>query len=771
MASFRQPARTEKNGRLRSLLVLLLLASGLGQGLPAQPVIRIGAEDLQNRWVLNLAQQEGWIYSPKETKGWTRDSIDTTGWIPVDPPNLPLALADSTGLLQGWFRCKVHIDTSLAGRELFFNLLPSGAARLYVDGMESTSAGIPDRQPDMDKPAVDYLGQIGKGFTPLAVRLDTGVHTLAVYFTDHYTARLDALTWKNPRAGFSLNVFPRKTLERHVRMLSEYYFFSGIWLSGIWLLTLLFGLLLFMNPGEKALRWVALMSLALACSTAIDQLGSRLSPDALWAQAQDMLYYECMALAVGIVPLALSLVITHRIDRRLYLLLGFPLIINPIGWYLSGLALFRDGTYYLMGLVLALVGVVSISIIIRNRRRLGRAEWSLVGGLTITILWMLLHTVFIRIGFSSNAYRLATVAMIYLSLPVSFMVYIAIRFSENIAQLRKNLKDISALTDEKLRVQAEKQALVESQKERLEEEVTLRTRELQEKNEALSSANRQIEQQRDEVVSSRNELAQSLSELRAAQAQLIHSEKMASLGELTAGIAHEIKNPLNFVNNFAEVSGELFDELKDTSDPEQRAELIALLQENLAKINEHGKRADAIVKSMLQHSRTSTGEKELTDLNALADEYLRLAYHGLRAKDKAFNASFSTQLDPNLPKVDIVPQDLGRVILNLVNNAFQAVAEKKASAGPDYVPEVVIRTESVGDRVILRVTDNGPGIPDSIAGKIFQPFFTTKPTGQGTGLGLSLSYDIVKAHGGDLRVETTEGAGSTFILELPVTDS
>jgi signal transduction histidine kinase len=271
-------------------------------------------------------------------------------------------------------------------------------------------------------------------------------------------------------------------------------------------------------------------------------------------------------------------------------------------------------------------------------------------------------------------------------------------------------------------------------------------------------ANRALQDQKDE-------LQRALAQLTATQAQLVHAEKMASLGELTAGIAHEIKNPLNFVNNFAEVSGELFEELKDTADPAQRAELIAMLQENLEKINEHGKRADAIVKSMLQHSRSGTGAKEPTDLNALIDEYLRLAYHGLRAKDKSFNATFAADLDPALPAVDVVPQDIGRVLLNLINNAFQAVAEKQKSSTGNYAPHVLVSTRAQQGKVIIRVADNGPGIPASITDKIFQPFFTTKPTGQGTGLGLSLSYDIVKAHGGSLDVEATD-EGAAFIIQL-----
>ncbi|MGN6616222.1 MAG: ATP-binding protein [Ilyomonas sp.] len=261
-----------------------------------------------------------------------------------------------------------------------------------------------------------------------------------------------------------------------------------------------------------------------------------------------------------------------------------------------------------------------------------------------------------------------------------------------------------------------------------------------------------------------------LSELKSTQQQLIQSEKMASLGELTAGIAHEIQNPLNFVNNFSEVNRELIAEMKEEIDKGNYDEvkLIATdVEENEQKILQHGKRADAIVKGMLQHSRKSEGKKEPTDINALCDEYLRLSYHGLRAKDKNFNAEIKTYFDTSLPKINVAPQDIGRVLLNLFNNAFYAVRERQKAEGERYEPTVSIHTKRVDGEVEIYVRDNGIGIPQNIIDKIFQPFFTTKPTGQGTGLGLSLSYDIMKAHGGEIRVESKEGEGSEFVIRLP----
>jgi len=320
-----------------------------------------------------------------------------------------------------------------------------------------------------------------------------------------------------------------------------------------------------------------------------------------------------------------------------------------------------------------------------------------------------------------------------------------------VAMLIISKKQRRALEKERLKTQAEEELNLKlaQQKEELENIVAERTSEL---------------------VKQKDELEKALVDLKATQAQLIQSEKLASLGELTAGIAHEIQNPLNFVNNFSEVNTELVDELQHAIDQgkmNEAKELANDIKENEQKIVYHGKRADVIVKSMLHHSRSSSGVKEPTDINELADEYLRLAYHGLRAKDKSFNALMKTDFDEKIGNINIIPQDIGRVILNLITNAFHAVAEKKKEQGDDYEPTVSVVTKTINGNTQLRVKDNGNGIPDKVRDKIFQPFFTTKPTGEGTGLGLSLSYDIIKAHGGELKVETKEKEGAEFIITLP----
>ncbi|HJP63574.1 MAG TPA: ATP-binding protein [Mucilaginibacter sp.] len=285
-------------------------------------------------------------------------------------------------------------------------------------------------------------------------------------------------------------------------------------------------------------------------------------------------------------------------------------------------------------------------------------------------------------------------------------------------------------------------------------------------------ANNLLSRQKKEIENQRDQTDKALTELQQTQAQLVQREKMASLGELTAGIAHEIQNPLNFVNNFSDVNMELLEEMQveiTKGDMDEVKAIASDISENEKKINLHGKRADSIVKGMLEHSRSSSSQKEFTDINQLSDEYLRLSYHGLRAKDKSFDAELVTHFDPSLPKVNAIPQEIGRVMLNLFNNAFYAVNQNRKTAGPDYKPTVEVSTLSENRHVIIKVKDNGVGIPEHIKEKIMQPFFTTKPAGEGTGLGLSLTYDmVIKGHGGKIQINSLEGKGAEFTIHLPI---
>jgi signal transduction histidine kinase len=392
--------------------------------------------------------------------------------------------------------------------------------------------------------------------------------------------------------------------------------------------------------------------------------------------------------------------------------------------------------------------LIIIGVSIKAVRQKKEGAGLFLAGICAALIFFVLFTTNGLVIQQSFLMVIFEVSVAFLTPAIMLSVLLAGEFAHNLISLRQKLAEVEHLSAMSLKQELEKQEFLARQNEMLEKKVTERTAELN----------------------------QSLTELKATQSQLIQSAKMASLGELTAGIAHEIQNPLNFVNNFSDVNREMLVELKAEStkpkaerDEQLEMELINDLTDNEQKINHHGKRADAIVKGMLQHSRASSGQKEPTDLNALADEYLRLSYHGLRAKDKDFNSELVTNFDAGLLKANVVQQDISRVLLNLFNNAFYAVNQKMKTAGAGYKPEVTVTTSSENGSVVIKVKDNGNGIPDNIKDKIMQPFFTTKPTGEGTGLGLSLSYDIVvKGHGGKIDVQSKEDEGSEFTITLPL---
>jgi two-component system NtrC family sensor kinase len=412
-----------------------------------------------------------------------------------------------------------------------------------------------------------------------------------------------------------------------------------------------------------------------------------------------------------------------------YTLIVLGIISIPIG------ALFYGWGWNVFGTLFTnLVNIEITRIALKAVRNHKKGAWIIAaGGISCLVFWILFM---LQWNDVSRVFGIDTFTLAFISIPVAVSIYLGYDFALTYRSLQQKFTEVESLS-------REKQQILEAQKETLEQQVEERTAALN----------------------------QSLNELKAAQTQLVQREKMASLGELTAGIAHEIQNPLNFVNNFSETNTELIEEAQTELKAGNVEEVQAILTDikgNEEKINTHGKRADAIVKGMLQHSRASVGKKEPTNINALADEYLRLSYHGLRAKDKSFNATIQTHFDKSIGNVAVVPQDIGRVLLNLLNNAFYAVHEQMKKLGESYEPIVSVSTKKLHDKVEIRVQDNGMGISKSLLDKIFQPFFTTKPTGQGTGLGLSLSYDIVKAHGGELKVISNEGEGSAFTIELEI---
>lgn len=707
------------------------------------PAISASRAQIEEGMWLNLAWQDGWKYLPDDDLAFAQPDFNDSHWFDLNPGGLTVSgKPDTIWNEYGWWRFKFTADSSIYDNPWFLFLYTTGAAEVYMDGVLVERFGIFSKNRHEHK---SWNTMQPEMFPPVKIE-PSAYHVLAVRFSNHY-ADINRIFFGRNANWLSFNT-GLVSKERN-RILTENSRVSartsGLSVGVLFLLLILHLFLYYRFARDKGSLYVILL-LSLLLIHAFGSFG------ATWMNITGVLSYivvttfpvfllQNIALlpltlselfnivkfrfwkmfALSAVPLALIFTYTSLQQWIMfaYLLVGFVSLASCIYIFIRAYKTGRTGIFYVSaGFIVSILSMILVLVL---------GEWLSVISFKI-ILWM--------------------VMLIYIAIPVGLTFYIANNYSN----------------------------LVEG----LEYQVAERTKELK----------------------------QSLSELQSAQTQLIQQEKLASIGELTAGIAHEIQNPLNFVNNFAEVSGEMIVELNEElvegskqlavgswQSGEEKLELVKEIamdiKQNLEKINHHGKRADAIVKGMLQHSRTSTGQKEPADINALADEYLRLSYHGLRAKDKTFNANFISDFDPKLPKVKVISQDIGRVLLNLINNAFYAVSERqrtltgldnrnktlsgletptglKTPSGFDYKPTVTVATKNLGDKIEISVKDNGPGIPEEIKNKIFQPFFTTKPTGQGTGLGLSLSYDIVKAHGGELKIDTKENEGTVFTLILPL---
>jgi len=496
----------------------------------------------------------------------------------------------------------------------------------------------------------------------------------------------------------------------------------------ILVITILFWLVTYQNPREISLRLIAIFS-----TFGVLYSGVKIIWHSQLISFNTFSITQSIANTLNIVIVAfIPFVIAESLRQKVKWYIKYLFILQA----LVGLISFFDYSYLNLRLSQSILNMLLSSYYIYSARKTirGAQRAIIISFIMVIFCSILSFPLDSKISVQSH---LIIEALIFLSIPFGYVVYISMRVREIIQEVKDNATQLVLVSEEKKEMAAR-------QNEILEQQVTERTAELH----------------------------KSLQDLKATQKQLIQSEKMASLGALTAGIAHEIQNPLNFVNNFSEVSTELVDEMNEEikkGNMEDVQQIAHDLKENLTKINHHGKRAGDIVKGMLQHSRSSIGVKEPTDINALADEYLRLAYHGLRAKDKSFNANMVTDFDPSIGKINIVPQDIGRVVLNLISNAFYAVTDKKKKGIEGYEPTVSVSTQKQGNKLVITVKDNGMGIPPKVQEKIFQPFFTTKPTGEGTGLGLSMSYDMItKGHSGELTVATKEGEYAEFIIVLPI---
>ncbi|MCH6202061.1 ATP-binding protein [Aquiflexum sp. LQ15W] len=685
-----------------------------------------------------LAPLEGWIFRQGNDPNWADPNLDTNGWETMNPTALNPKMEDENGRLEGWFRIRIKVNESLENIPLAISRELWAATDVYLDGKLVHSFGDTGNPYQAFNPILKY---------PIPIDLEVGKeHLLALHFVDHestFTQREIRLKPKNLQNFISLTGPEYGVwVTRNVKLTHIYV---TLCIAVSFLLFFLYWFLVYLNRDQTIFRIVAWYTTAVLIGSVVFFGNTFFEITYSLEKVRFLIFITFQGVMTLFGLFILEWVLTQKVSKYSWGILAILLILNIPAHIFSISQPFAIAFVFMLwhfGRKL-----------FAHRNEITGAKWAIVAAVLVPtaaiIVQIILH------GYSLdlyNEYDKLLLSLHILSPPLFYLAYISVRFKETLRAVREESQKLLQVTEEKREILANQNIVLEKQ-------VAIRT----------------------------EELKQSLENLKTTQSQLIQSEKMASLGELTAGIAHEIQNPLNFVNNFSEVSAELVEEIREarnerretrpsTEEDEIEDEILEDIKQNLQKINHHGKRADAIVKGMLEHSRTSSGEKAPTDINDLADEYLRLSYHGLRAKDKSFSADYKTDFKPNLPKVSVVPQDIGRVLLNLINNAFQACAERKGqlsqSSNPDgyreesFQPLVSLSTKKLGDKIEISIKDNGPGIPDSIKSKIFQPFFTTKPTGQGTGLGLSLSYDIVKAHGGELRVETNSGgglpAGKTF---------
>jgi len=662
-----------------------------------------------------------WFFKQGNDTAWTHKDIDMTGWKPLRPGELPASYADKSGRVEGWFRAKIRLDHVFDTQQLGFLYFSFAAIDVYIDGKQVTSFGNTGTN---GKPFAEPANQGMQ--IPAQLDMKEGVeYTIALHFVDYlspFPPKHLKSNENSPDAVLGLTDAVAKKTLLPTLLRNHFYFNAWWWVCAV--LTLLFWLLYLENRADKTLLRIAVCVTFFATATGSILVQNVVAVSYARGYIISVISTVSLQLIFVTVPLITAHIFKRRVSRVLKVFLALLIIFSFIVLPFPALTMWLYAAN-------AVPLIACIYYVVTSWKQLKGALWSVVGGLLISLasFLLLIATLYVFNNVSEETILYFNTSLL-LSFPISLLGYVATRFKEIISEVQQNAAEVVRLSEEKKEEALNRQKL-------LEEEVNRQT-----------------------------------AEIRANQARLIQSEKMASLGELTAGIAHEIQNPLNFVNNFSELNTELVGEIKQEIEKGDLDEIKAIavdIEENSKKINMHGKRAEAIVKGMLQHSQVGSGVKEPTNINALADNYMRLAYQGLLSKDSSFKAEMVMHFDEKLPKINVIPQDIGRVLLNLFNNAFYAVNQKRKTAGADYKPEVSVSTSAKNGQVVIKVKDDGIGIPDAIKEKIMQPFFTTKPTGEGTGLGLSLTYDmVVKGHGGKIDVSTKEGDFTEFVITLPV---
>ncbi len=679
-----------------------------------------------------LLFDQGWRMHTGDNPAWASPRFDDRQWphIDVNPNRSPNHMPQIPRSGIGWLRLRFRLGDSLRVQPLTLSIDQRLASEVYLNGRLLGRYGTVSDQPGAVRP-------YGDNPEPIAVRFDqSGEQVLAVRFAvwppiTHFSDNFYYFLFRVRLSGIAEAI---RTARNQQATQMPYLVVAVVFL----LLSLLHLAFFRYNPGQQANAYFAAYTLT-----------GTIGFGCLFASYHT--HDIRLGLGLFVTFYTLNQVGWMGAVRALYALFGFP--VGPIYYslwvcLLIGIPLFFFGRLGILPYVIPVVLITAEQVRLTARALIGRRRGAAIvaAGFGITLVIVALATMLHLVGQGlSVGLTAVSFAVSFLSPVFSISLFLGREFALDSRLLQVKLTEVQQLSAQTLVQEQEKQYMLAVQNELLEQQVGERTAELK----------------------------QSLDHLKATQSQLIQREKMASLGELTAGIAHEIQNPLNFVTNFAEVSAELAGELDEsvqTGDSATTFALTADLRANMNYIVQNGQRASAIVRAMLEHSRTGTGQRQPTNLNALAAEYLKLAYQGLLAKDKDMNARLVTDFDTTLGLVDMVPQEVGRVLLNLYNNAFYAVRQRQMAQRNGYEPVVLVKTRQQGKIVEVRIRDNGTGIPAAVKAKIFQPFFTTKPAGQGTGLGLSLSYDIItKGHGGEMHVETEEGHHTEFCIYLPLT--
>ncbi|WP_336515441.1 sensor histidine kinase [Pollutibacter soli] len=680
-----------------------------------------------------IGGMDGWHFRKGNDISWAAKDFDDDDWAKLSPLDLRTDMAEN-GRLEGWLRFRFIPDTSFGNILLGLRYYNWAAADLYLDGVLVSRLG----STGADGRHFHEFNPLNK--LPIPVKMEKGIsHVIAVHIRDTvvgFPNRILRLEQTEGEAFLRLTgPLYNNALARHINEWKIYY---TALIAVCAILSLLFWLIYIQNNKEKNFFSIALCTSFLTFSILSYATSENGNNTYSAYQNYRYLFEIFIALSLWMMVIIIGQVFHSRIVAPIRIILAGLLLLGIFNMF------FPDAT--LRNILVATVLGICVWYIATSWKKLRGAQWAIIVGMVLTLFWIAVFVYF------SSRYRvqifphaLKFVSAIYLSFPLGLLFYVSFRFREIISEVRRNAEEIVRLSEEKKEVALHQQRL-------LEEEVARQT----------------------------SELRATVEHLRSTQSQLIQSEKMASLGQLTAGIAHEIQNPLNFVNNFSDLNGDLLQEMKEEISKGNFGEIELIATDvisNEKKINHHGKRADSIVKGMLQHSRGGSGQKMPMDINKFVDEYLRLAYHGYRGKDNSFQAAITSDLQEGIGEMVIVPQDIGRALVNVFNNAFYSVSQKGKNSTDEesitddegYLPTVKVSTRKIFNRIEISISDNGEGIPEKIIDKIFQPFFTTKPTGIGTGLGLSIAYDIIHAHQGEINVNSMPGEGAEFIIVLPIT--